>query len=466
MSTKPPRRILLVDDDRGFRLSTSALLRQDGYDVVVAADGREAVDALRQQPFDLMLLDLRLPGTDGIRIVEALRLWGEGLPILMISGFGTVDSAVSALHAGTDDFLTKPVEPDVLSARVAELLDRRPGTTAGPGSAFAGMIGRTASMREVFDAIRRVATTDATVLIRGETGTGKELVARAIHEQSPRATKPFLAVNCAGLPEGLLETELFGHLRGAFTGAVADKVGLFEAAHGGTLFLDEIADMSLALQQRLLRTLQDREVRRVGAVRANTVDVRILAATRYDLRPQIAAGRFREDLFYRLNVFPIVLPPLRERAADIPLLVEAALAPRRSARPGLACSPLTMRTLRAHAWPGNVRELFAALESAAIRADGNRIDAQHLPEEVRAAFEGATTADRYRASDSDDERNSILAALDETNGSRARAAGMLGMGRTTLWRKMKQYGIENLPDQHRDTRHESSMSGQANQQET
>ena len=441
MSTTTVRRILLVDDDRGFRVSTSALLREDGYDVVAAADGREAVDALRAQPFDLMLLDLRLPGTDGIRIVEALRLWGEGLPILMISGFGTVEAAVEALHVGADDFLTKPVEPDVLSARVAELLERRPGAGDVPGSSFGGMVGRTACMREVFDAVRRVAPADATVLLTGETGTGKELAARAIHDHSPRATKPFLAVNCAGLPEGLLETELFGHLRGAFTGAIADKAGLFEAAHGGTLFLDEIADMSLALQQRLLRVLQDHQVRRVGAVRSTTVDVRIVAATRRDLRVEVAAGRFREDLFYRLNVFPITLPPLRERAADIPLLVESALAPLRATRPGLACSPLTMRMLRAYGWPGNVRELFAALESAAIRADGNRIDAQHLHEEIRAALERPPTADRYRASDGDDERASIIAALEQAGGNRARAAEILGMGRTTLWRKMRQYGI-------------------------
>jgi two-component system response regulator HydG len=443
MNDVAPARLLLVDDDHAFRIFTSALLRQDGYDVVVAGDGKEAVSALRAQRFDLMLLDLRLPGTDGLRIVEALRLWGEGIPILMISGFGTVESAVEALHLGADDFLTKPVEPDVLSARVAELLERRAGAGVEPGPAFGGMIGRSAAMREVFAAVQRVAPTEATVLVSGETGTGKELVARAVHAQSARQRAPFLAINCAALAEGLLESELFGHVRGSFTGAVADRAGLFEAASGGTLFLDEIGDMSSGLQQRLLRVLQEKEVRRVGAVTVQRVDVRIVAATRRDLRREVAAGSFREDLFYRLNVFPIAIPPLRERPADIPLLVQHALAPLRARRPRLSCSPLVMRTLRAYAWPGNVRELLAVLESAAIRTDGDRIEAQHLPEEVRSALERpALPAERYRpAVRADDERSAILAALEQAGGNRARVSEMLGMGRTTLWRKMKQYGI-------------------------
>ncbi len=451
-------RILLVDDDHVFRVSTAALLGEEGYEVVTAGDGPAAVQALRAGRFDLMLLDLRLPGTDGLRIVEALRLWGEGIPLLMISGFGTVEAAVEALHLGADDFLTKPVEPVVLCARVADLLERRPGAAAAAGSAFAGIVGRAACMQEVFQAIRRVAPTDATVLVTGDTGTGKELVVRALHQLSTRADGPLLAVNCAALAEGLLETELFGHVRGAFTGAVADKPGLFEAADRGTLFLDEIGDMSLGLQQRLLRVLQEREVRRVGAVRAARVDVRVVAATRRDLRREVAAGRFREDLFYRLNVFPIVLPPLRARASDIPLLVEAGLARLRAERPRLTCSPFAMRMLRAYTWPGNVRELFAVIESAAIRADGDRIDAQHLPEEVRQALDrghgperarlraladGApATADpgRYRTPAAD-EQAAIEAALAQAGGSRTRAAALLGMGRTTLWRKMRQFGI-------------------------
>jgi two-component system, NtrC family, response regulator HydG len=444
-----PARLLIVDDDHAFRISTAALLRQEGYEVEAVGDGTQAVEALRQRYFDLMLLDLRLPGLNGLGVVEALRHWGEAIPILMISGFGTVDAAVRALHLGADDFLTKPVEPEVLAGRFAELLERRPGTDAVPSATFADLVGRSTGMLEVFDAIRRVAPTEATVLVTGETGTGKELVARAIHRHSCRNRGPFVAVNCASLAEGLLESELFGHVRGAFTGAVADKTGLFESARGGTLFLDEVGDVSPALQQRLLRAIQEREIRRVGALTTHALDVRIVAATRRNLRDEVAAERFREDLFYRLNVFSIDLPPLRERTGDIPLLVEAALHRHRAASTEehgvparLTCSPSAMRMLRCYGWPGNVRELFAVIESAAIRCDENRIEPQHFPPELRAAAARGTVGIemRYRRGAPVDERSAILAVLKET-GSRSRAAEVLGMGRTTLWRKMKQYGI-------------------------
>jgi two-component system response regulator HydG len=307
-------------------------------------------------------------------------------------------------------------------------------------------------MQEVFSAIRRVAPTETTVLITGETGTGKELVAKAVHAHSARRAGPFVAINCAALPDGLLESELFGHVRGAFTGAVHDRTGLFEAAARGTLFLDEIGDVSPALQLRLLRSIQEREVRRVGSVRSTHVDVRIVAATRRDLRQEVAAGRLREDLFYRLNVFPIALPPLRDRPGDIALLVESALRRIQTGRPRnvlLSCSPFAMRMLRTYPWPGNVRELLTALESAAIRADGDRIEAQHLPLEIRTASEpdGGEADVRYQAKISgEDERGAILAALEEAEGSRTHAAEILGMGRTTLWRKLKSYGIEPGPD--------------------
>jgi len=446
-------RILVVDDDRAFRLSTAALLRQDGYEAVPVGSGQEAIEALSNASFDLMLLDLRMPGaTDGLTVIEALRRWGEGIPILMISGFGTIDAAVRALHLGADDFLTKPVEPDVLSARVAELLERRPTEMANDAN-VGGMIGRSEPMRLVTDAILRVAPTDATVLVTGETGTGKELASRAVHDCSLRRNGPFVAVNCAALAEGLLESELFGHVRGSFTGALSDKRGLFEEASGGTLFLDEIGDVSLTLQQRLLRAIQEHEVRRVGATKSTRVDVRVVAATSRDLRQEVAAGRFREDLFYRLNVFSIPLPPLRVRRGDIPILVEAALSKVRNERPSqqrLTYSPLVMRMLRAHDWPGNVRELFAVISGAAIRTDGVRIEAQHLPPEVRSAIGvGIDEASiRYKADASiDDERSLIVTALSDANGNRSRAAEQLGMGRTTLWRKMRSYGLEKPNEQ-------------------
>jgi DNA-binding NtrC family response regulator len=438
-------KILVVDDDRAFRLSTAELLRQDGHQVAVAGDGQEAVDHIRVEPYDLVLLDLRMPGIDGISLVEVLRQWGHGVPILMISGVGTVSDAVKALHTGVDDFLSKPVEPDVLVDRVAQLLERRPQGDA-LASAPGNLIGRSPAMVAVFDAIRRVAPTDTTVLIIGETGTGKELVARAIHDASTRRSGPFVPVNCAALAEGVLESELFGHVRGAFSGAIRDHKGLFEAADGGTIFLDEIGDISARLQHRLLRVLQEKEVLPVGAVRAKRVDVRVIAATHRDLRSAIESGDFREDLFYRLHVFRIDIPPLRERRSDIPIFVERFLAgvPRGNNEVRPTCSPLAMRMLQAHAWPGNVRELLAVLESALLRTDGDRIEAQHLPSEIRNAISQAESpgAARYRGDvTEEDERSVITAALAQADGVKAVAADLLGMGRTTLWRKLKKYGL-------------------------
>jgi two-component system response regulator HydG len=439
------RRILVVDDDRTFRLSTAELLRQDGYDVEVAADPREAVERLGTREFDLVLLDMRMPGMDGLTAVEVLRTRGLSAPVLMISGFGTIDTAVESLHRGADHFLSKPVDPDVLSAKVAELLERRPAVERVREGALGSMVGHSSEMREVFDAVRRVAPTEATVLVTGETGTGKELLARAVHDLSGRASGPFVPVNCAALAEGVLESELFGHVRGAFTGAMADRKGLFAAARGGTIFLDEVGDVSLALQQRLLRVLQEREVTPVGAARPVPVDVLVVAATHRDLEDEIAHGRFREDLYYRLNVFHIHVPPLRERRSDIPLLVEAALSRlrERGAQPAIAFSPLATRLLRAHDWPGNVRELFSVVESASIRSGSPRIEAQHLPPSIRDPGGAGSTRreERYRSLVPDEERQAIVGALEEADGSRSRAAEILGMSRTTLWRRMKEYGL-------------------------
>jgi two-component system, NtrC family, response regulator HydG len=436
-------RLLVVDDDHAFRVSTAALLRADGYEVDVAPDAATAAQTLRTRSYDLVLLDLRMPGIDGIQFVETLRIWGEKVPVLMVSGFGTVEGAVRALHVGADDFLTKPVEPEVLSARVAELLERRPVGQQDDG-AIPGMIGRTSVMKTVFAAVRRVAPQDTTVLVTGETGTGKELVARALHTLSPRASAPFVAVNCAALGEGVLESELFGHVKGAFTGAVRDREGVFETAHGGTIFLDEVGEMSPNVQQRLLRVLQEREVTRVGSSRPVKVDVRVVAATNRDLIAAVAAGQFRQDLYYRFAVFPIAVPPLRERQADIPLLVAHAierLRERVSNSADLACSPFAIRLMRMYEWPGNVRELMSVLERAAVDASFGRIEAQHLPAEVRRHSEPGIDG-RYRAEQSaNDERDAIVAALEQTDGALARAAELLGMGRTTLWRKLKQYGL-------------------------
>ena len=461
MTTAPtrPARLLVVDDDRAFRLSTAALLRADGYSVDTVEDGATAVSALRSAgesgaPFDLVLLDLRMPGIDGLGLVESLRVWGERVPILMISGVGTVDSAVRALHLGADDFLTKPVEPEVLSARVADLLERSPNNAMEQARNPGDILGRSPAMLPFFAALRRVAPTETTVLIVGETGTGKELAARAVHDLSPRRAGPFVAVNCAALGEGVLESELFGHVRGAFTGAMRDRAGLFEAASGGTIFLDEVGEVSVALQQRLLRVLQEREVTRVGASHPLKLDVRVVAATNRDLHALVSEGRFREDLLYRLAMFPLILPPLRERRTDIPVLALHtldALRARGSGRDALACSPFAMRLLRDYAWPGNVRQLFGVLEAAAIHADFGRIEAQHLPEEIRAGARSTASSvlsdARYRMPDEGaEERAAIMSALAETNGALAKTANLLGMSRTTLWRKLKQHGLSDASE--------------------
>ena len=436
-------RLLVVDDDLAFRRSTAALLQADGHEVDVAPDATAAVEALRARAYDLVLLDLRMPGVDGIQLVETLRIWGEAVPVLMISGYGTVENAVRAIHLGTDDFLTKPVEPDVLSARVAELLERRP-VAARDDAAVGGMVGRTSVMRALFASLRRVAPQDTTVLVTGETGTGKELVARAVHDLSPRAAAPFIPVNCAALGEGVLESELFGHVRGAFTSAVRERAGVFESAHGGTIFLDEVGEMSASVQQRLLRVLQEREVTRVGSSRPVRVDVRVVAATNRNLDSLVASSVFRRDLYYRLAVFPLVVPPLRDRRADIPLLVAHIIERLRERVPegrSLACSSFAIRLLRNYDWPGNVRELMSVVERAAVDAGFGRVEAQHLPPELRSGAEGGAEA-RYRATRSaDDERDAIVAALEQTDGAITRAAELLGMSRTTLWRKVKQYGL-------------------------
>lgn len=459
-------RLLLVDDDRTFRRTTAELLREDGYEVETAEDSATGGRKLAAGTFDLLLLDLRMPGLDGSDFVEILRRRGDRIPILMISGYGTVQSAVDVLHLGADDFLTKPVDPEDLSRRVARLLRRRPSEELLEAGRFSGIVGSSRAMRAVFAAIRQVADSDTTVLVTGESGTGKELVARALHNHSARAGEGFVPVNCSALAEGILESELFGHRRGAFTGAHTDREGLFRSADGGTLFLDEVGDMGLRLQQRLLRVLQEREVVPVGDSSPVSVDVRVIAATHRDLTEEVEADRFRSDLFYRLDVFRIQIPPLRERASDIPLLVEEALTRlrRRSRKPvPSACSPLAMRLLQSHPWPGNVRQLFGVIESAAIRAGEDRIDAHHLPDDVRQpetgeralryghearrTTENRSGSGRYRAPDNaEDERAAIRAALERTGGVRTEAARLLGMSRSTLWRKMKEYGQEDGDD--------------------
>jgi DNA-binding NtrC family response regulator len=449
-------RILIIDDDRAFRVGTGALLTDEGYQVDAAPGGDAGLAQLRDQHYDMVLLDLKMEGRTGLSVLEELRVSGNDVPVLMLTGYATVDSAVQALKLGADDYLTKPCDNDVLRRKIKTVLARREPVL---GEGARRMVASTTRMREVLRAISRVAPTESTVLLRGATGTGKEVIAKAIHEESSRRRKAFVAVNCSSLAEGLLESELFGHARGAFTGAVSERKGLFEEANGGTLFLDEIGDVSPAMQAKLLRVLQEREVVRVGTSRPVAVDVRLVAATHRDLEAMVEDGRFRKDLYFRLKVFQIRVPELKDRTEDIPALAAAAVARwndrAEPTRRVAGVSDEAMEVLLAYDWPGNVRELMAAVEYGCIVCEGGRILACHLPEDVREgpspAHEARRTnghdhrpeaARRYQARDADAERDAIVAALEEASGNRTRAAAALGMGRTTLWQKLKAYGLD------------------------
>jgi two-component system response regulator HydG len=451
-------RILIIDDDRAFRVGTGALLADEGYEVDAAPGGDDGLERLRSDDFDLVLLDLKMEGRTGLSVLEELRRAGNDVPVVMLTGFATVDSAVQALKLGADDYVTKPCDNSVLRSKIRTILARRQPVL---GEGAARIVATGSRMKEVHRSIARVAPTESTVLLRGATGTGKELVARAIHEESARHGRPFVAVNCSALAEGLLESELFGHARGAFTGAVSDRKGLFEEANEGTIFLDEIGDVSPGMQARLLRVLQEREVTRVGTARAVPVDVRVIAATHQDLEARVEEGRFRADLYFRLKVFQIRIPDLRDRPEDIPALAAAAVA-RWNERVTTPTRRITgfsdeaMEILQAYDWPGNVRELMAAVEHACIVCDGHRILPCHLPDEVRegasaerkpdaeerAVAGNGETGRRYQASAGPEaEREAIRKALEDAAGNRTRAAALLGMGRTTLWQKLKEYGL-------------------------
>ena len=458
-------RILIIDDDRAFRVGTGALLADEGYQVDAAASGDSGLEKLRGGEFDMVLLDLRMEGRTGLSVLEELRGAGNDVPVLMLTGFATVDSAVAALKLGADDYLTKPCDNALLRSKIKAILARREPVL---GAGASRIVGTGPRMREVKRAIARVAPTESTVLLRGATGTGKELIARALHEESPRRSRPYLAVNCSALAEGLLESELFGHARGAFTGAVQERKGMFEEAHHGTIFLDEIGDVSPAMQAKLLRVVQEREIVRVGTARPVQVDVRVIAATHRDLEAMVEEGTFRKDLYFRLKVFQIRVPELKDRVEDVPALAGAALArwnervePHRRIT---AISDDAVEVMQAYDWPGNVRELMTAVEYACIVCEGGRILAHHLPEELRetvAAGVGAPSngngdangdarradlrppepARRYVAPDAKAEREAIVQALEDADGNRTKAAAALGMGRTTLWQKLKEYGM-------------------------
>ena len=441
--------ILVVDDEVSARTTLALLLKKRGHRVTQAEGLRAAVKALNDEAFELVVTDLRMPDGSGIDILRAVKTHGSEADVILLTAYAGWESAKEALQLGALDYFEKGREPDELFARIDRALSeqaarRERDTLRGPipaGDAVPGIVFRSSAMQRVLDIVARVAPTDATVLIHGESGTGKELIARAIHGASRRAQRPFVALNCGALPETLLESELFGHVKGAFTGASVSKKGLFEEAEGGTVFLDEVGEMSPALQVKLLRTLQDGEVRAVGSSQPITVDTRVVAATNQNLEALMRQGRFREDVFYRLNVIAFTIPPLRERREDIPLLVEHFLD-RFNRRQGRAVrlDGEAMERLVAHAWPGNIRELEHAMERMVILCEGDTITADDLPP-LLASGVGSELAAPNGGSLADTEKAHIREMLERHGWNYSRTADALGISRTTLWRKLKEYGF-------------------------
>jgi DNA-binding NtrC family response regulator len=456
--TDRERHLLFVEDEVAFRAVIAERLAEHGYRVDQVASGEEALARLTEFAYDILVTDLRLPGLDGLRLVEAALERYPDLVAIVVTGYGTVKDAVDAIKRGATDFITKPFQFEELLHVLASALEQRRLRAENAylraqleeRYGFGSLIGRSRAMRDLFHLLETVAATSSTILITGETGTGKELVARAIHYSSPRRAHRFVAINCAAIPETLLEAELFGYVRGAFTGAVATRPGRLEQAHRGTLFLDEIGTMSPALQSKLLRVLQEREFERVGDSRPIRIDVRIVAATNADLAQRVAEGTFREDLYYRLNVIPIHLPPLRERREDIPLLVRHFLErlgrEMTPPRTQVTFSQEAMRCLMAFSWPGNVRQLENIVERALALTPGrSQIEVTDLPPEIRAVSEPppeqVTLPDEGLDLDAylrQVERRLIHQALEKSGGNKHRAAQLLGLKRTTLVEKLKR----------------------------
>ncbi|MBN1477432.1 sigma-54-dependent Fis family transcriptional regulator [Candidatus Sumerlaeota bacterium] len=447
-------RILIADDEANTLEGLRWALEGEGEDMAIATarDGEQAWQALRADPADLVLTDLKMPRLSGMDLLRRVKESSPETEVIVLTGHGTVESAVEAMKLGAADYLLKPINIEELRITVRRVLESarlrhenealRRQLDAKYG--FENIIGRSEAMEQVFHTIRQVAPTRASVLIQGESGTGKELIAHAIHQNSPRKRGPFIAVNCGALSPTLLESELFGHERGAFTGAEARRKGRFELADGGTLFLDEISEVSAELQVKLLRVLQEQTFERVGGTETIRVDIRVIAATNRDIDAMVERGTFREDLFYRLNVVRITVPPLRERVEDIPLLAdtfvrECAEANGKSLRP---LTPRVIAALQGHRWPGNVRQLRNVIEGMVVMSTGKEITVKSLPPELRQTTDGGRTIQLpARISMRDAEREIIRATLRETGGNRAQAARILGLGRKTLYRKMELYGL-------------------------
>jgi DNA-binding NtrC family response regulator len=449
--------LLLVDDDPDFRESVARRFVRRGFRVQEATHGEQALQLASLRQFDVIVLDMVMPGLSGIQVLEQLKLTNSESEVIMLTGQGTIETAVQAMKLGAYDFLSKPFPLNELEVLIEKAYERQQLRKENVqlkevfqrSQVEPEIIGRSPVMQEVFRLIERAGRTDKAILIQGESGTGKELVARALQRASARADKPMVTINCAALPESLLESELFGHEKGSFTGAIAAKPGLFEVADGGTLFIDEIGELAGSLQAKMLRVLEDGSLRRIGSVKERRVDVRLLAATNRNMEKEVAEGRFREDLFYRINVMSLQLPPLRDRREDIALLVQRALGD------GWTVEPRAMQAIEAYRWPGNVRQLFNALERARIMSDDNCIHWEDLPREVTAAAVASSHAVPSVTANGDHldqiQRAHVVEIMQRERGNKARAARALGINRRSLYRLLEKFGVEDGGEAHRAT---------------